>query len=334
MLTLFIALAFSFSLTAQAAPAAKPAGKIEKALPYLGPGADKLSKEEYEKIYKNYIQTSLLLGYPLLRDSPEACAQALNATFRQAGMFSYPVPGEGAQVKRTVRKVNGSLVENYELGGVLLQLQKNSGTDAPERLFWINSGSPKATRRLAEIARKEVLTLEKDKITGLERVMRIPVGYPHMLLGNEGQGLQVRIIRFNGKKDGCEPEEFSDNAWSGGFDLNDARCASLQDDVQKVWSKNLSTANFYERELKRMKDLAVKDAVARGTSPAEARALVDKNFVPPFAAEINVVGTAMKNLAQCNLFALGNNGVKKASPAPSAPPEEGTSMETKSSSAR
>ncbi|RYZ98528.1 MAG: hypothetical protein EOP11_20560, partial [Proteobacteria bacterium] len=100
MLKLLFALAFSFSFSALAAPPVKPAGKIEKALPYLGPGADKLSKEEYEKIYKNYIQTSLLLGYPLLRDSPEACAQALTATFRQAGMFGYPVPGEGAQVKR------------------------------------------------------------------------------------------------------------------------------------------------------------------------------------------------------------------------------------------
>jgi hypothetical protein len=332
---LILFLAFSFSHPPRAEAAEKPAPKTEKALPYLGPGADKLSKEEYEKIYKNYIQTSILLGYPLLRESPEACAQALTATFRQAGMFGYPVPGDASQVRRSSRKAGGSTVENYELGGVLLQLQINSATNAPERLFWINSGSPKATRRLADIAKTEALTLEKDKITGLERVKRIPVGFPHALLGNEGQGLQVRIIKFNGKKDGCEPEEISDNAWSGGYELDDARCGALQDDVQKVWDGSFSTGQFYERELKRMKELAVKDSVARGTKPEEARRLVDKHFVPPFAAEVNVVGTAMRNLAQCNLFALGHNGVRKLRPAPAGGAQDGgASMDVNSGSAK
>lgn len=306
----FLALFLAFSFLPLPAPAAE--AKDEKALPYLGPGADKLSKEEYERIYKNYIQTSILLGYPVLRESPEACTQALTATFRQAGMFGYPVPGDASQVRRSSRKAGASVVENYELGGVFLQLQKSSSTNAPERLFWINSGSPKATRRVADIAKTETLTLEKDKNTGLERVKRIPVGYPHLLLGNEGQGLQVRIIKFNGKKDGCEPEEISDNAWSGGYDLDDARCAALQDDVQKVWDGAYSTGQFYDRELKRAKERAVKEAVARGTKAEEAKRLVDKHFVPPFAAEVNVVGTAMRNLAQCNLFALGRNGVRQA----------------------
>jgi hypothetical protein len=331
---LLLSLAFSLFFPPSGGAADQPAPKAEKALPYLGPGADKLSKEEYEKIYKNYIQTSILLGYPLLRESPEACAQALTATFRQAGLFTYPVPGDAAQVRRTTRKAGASIVENYELGGVLIQLQKNSATGSPERLFWINSGSPKASRRLADIAKSETLTLEKDKITGLERVKRVPVGYPHMLLGNEGQGLQVRIIKFNGKKDGCEPEEISDNAWSGGFDLDDARCAALQGDVRKVWDGSYSTGQFYERELKRMKDLAVQDAVARGTKAEEARRLVDKHFVPPFAAEVNVVGTAMRNLAQCNLFALGENGVRKNTAPAGGTAEPGSSMDVDAGSAK
>lgn len=318
----FVACFLLLSLTAAAAPKETP--KEEKALPYLGPGLDKLSKEEYERIYKKYIQTSILLGYPLLRGTEEACAQAVNALFRQAGLFGYPVPGDASQIQKAVRRAGSSAVETYELGGTLLQLQKNSTTNAPERLFWINSGSPKATRRLAEIAKKELLTLEKDKVTGLERVKGVPVGYPHMFLGNEGQGLQVRLLTFNGKKDGCEPTEFLDNAWSGGFALDEGRCEELQGDVERVWKQDLSTEQFYSRELDRTKATAVKEAIARGTSAAEAKKLVDKHFVPPFAAEINVVGTAMRNLAQCNLLALGRaSGVKKA-PAPSG---EGSSAE-------
>ena len=304
-----VALALLLSISAAAAP------KEEKPLPYLGPGLDKLSPEEYERIYKKYIQTSILLGYPLLQGSEEACAQAVNALFRQAGLFSYPVPGDASQIRKGSRRAGASTVETYELGGTLLQLQKNSTTNAPVRLFWINSGSPKATRRLAEIAKKELLTLEKDKVTGLERVKGVPVGYPHMFLGNEGQGLQVRLLSFNGKKDGCEPVEFLDNAWSGGFNLDEGRCEALQGDVERVWKQDLSTEQFFSRELDRAKAAAVKEAVARGTAPAEARKLVDKHFVPPFAAPINVVGTAMRNLAQCNLLALGRaSGVKKAPP--------------------
>lgn len=310
---LLLALAvLAFSSLAWAAPKASE----EKALPYLGPGSDKLSKAEYERIYKNYIQTSILLGYPLLQGSPQACDQAVSTIFRQAGLFGYPVPGEATQVLRSSRKAGNSTIELYELGGVLIQLQKNSVTQAPERLFWVNSGAPKASRRLSEAAKKELLTLEKDKNTGLERVRGIPVGYPHMFLGNEGQGLLVKIVKFNGKKEGCEPVEYSDNAWSGGFDLSDSQCEILQGNVEKVWKQESSTSQFYQKELDRMKAAAVKDAIARGSKPAEAKKIVEKYFQPPFASEINVVGTAMRNLAQCNLMALGRaSGVKRVGPA-------------------
>ena len=63
--------AVSFSGNATAATEKKP-------LPYLGPGAEKLSKEEYERIYKNYIQTSILLGYPFFKEKAPPCDQALD----------------------------------------------------------------------------------------------------------------------------------------------------------------------------------------------------------------------------------------------------------------
>jgi len=63
----WILLILAFSLSARAE---------EKALPYLGPGSDKLSKAEYERIYKNYIQTSILLDYPSLRGTPQAADRA------------------------------------------------------------------------------------------------------------------------------------------------------------------------------------------------------------------------------------------------------------------
>lgn len=277
-----------------------------KAVPYLGPGLEKLGKEEYERLYKNYIQTTILLGYPLLRGPAAPCDQALSHLFRQAGLFGYPVPGDANQVARSVRTVKGEKVETYELGGMLLQLQRNA-QGAPTRLFWLNSGSSLATRRLVASAKKEVLSLEKDPVTNLERVKGIPVGYPHQLLGNEGQGLFVRVLRFNGKKE-CEPLDFSDNAWSGGFDLSERRCTDLQADAQRVWSGELATETFYERELKRSKEQAVAAARARGASEHEAKKTADKYFVPPFTAEINVVGSAMRQLAQCNLVALGAGG--------------------------
>lgn len=305
-LFLLLTLAFSFSA---------PAAEKEKALPYLGPGADKLSKAEYERIYKNYIQTSVLLGYPFLEGSMGACEQALGSTFRQAGLFAYPVPADAPSVQRHVR----GKVETYESAGVLLQLSR-AANGAPLRLIWINSGAPKATRRLSQIARKEELTLEKDKITGLERVKGLPVGFPHPFLNASGQGLTVKILKFNGKKDDCLPVDFSDNSWNSGFEINNGRCQELQRDAEKVWAEEMSPGDFRDRELSRLKGNALKNAMASGVSEAEAKKLVEKHFVKPFTNEINVVGAAMRNLAQCNLMALGG---KERRVAPAADPKAG-----------
>lgn len=300
--------------------------KKEPAIPYLGPGSDKLSAEEYQKVYKSYIQSSALLGYPFLKESAPACDHALTTIFRNAGFFGYPVPKD-SQVKQATKSMGGRKVETYESGGVLIQLARAKNNGAPEQLIWVNSSSTKALRRLSGFAKNELLKLEKDPVTGLETVRGTPVGFPHPLLGKEGQGLFVKALRFNAKIDGCEPLEFQDNAWVGGFDLSDARCTELQVDVEKVWEEKISPQDFSENELKRMKAIALKSALAKGTKPEEAKALIEKHFQAPFASEINVVGSAMRNLAQCNLLALGRAGkVAPSSPAKSetAPPASGT----------
>ncbi len=310
--------AISFSVSALAAePRAKKAADAQ-AIPYLGPGSDKLSASEYERVYKNYIQTSVLLGYPFFKEQPAACDQALTAIFRGAGFLGYPVPAEAQQLKRGTRNLKGSKVETYEGAGILIQVARNSA-GAPQSLILVNSSSVKAIRRLAGFAKTELLTLEKDPVTGLEKVRGIPVGYPHPFLTADGQGLFVKELRFNGKVDGCQPLGFVDNTWVAGFELSESRCAELQGEAEKVWHEEISPADFAERELKRMKDAAMKAALAKGTKEAEAKGLVEKHFQPPFTNEINVVGSAMRNLAQCNLLALGR--AAKAPPKGSSPTE-------------
>jgi hypothetical protein len=284
----------------------------EKPLPYLGPGADKLSKEDYERIYKSYIQSSVLLGYSFLQSYPQACDQALGAAFREAGMFGYPVPKDASSLQRSAKIIAGKKIESYELGGSLLQLSRTP-SGAPERLIWINSSSPKANRQLSQKMKNEILTLEKDPITGLERVKGLPVGLPHPYLNPLGQGLIVKIVKFNGKLDGCRPLEFFDNAWSKGFDLSQTRCQELQGDAEKVWTAKLSPEDFRGRELDRMKAAAFNEAKKNGATEAEAKKLVEKHFIPPFTNEINVVGAAMRNLAQCNVMAMGGAKEKSSS---------------------
>ncbi len=294
----------------------------EPALPYLGPGSDKLSPEQYEKVYRNYIQTSILLGYPFLKEEAPACEHALSTIFRQAGMFAYPVPAEAERVNVSKRKTASQSMETYESAGMIVQVVREKN-NALNQVIWINSGSPKASRRLAQVAKKEVLTLERDPVTGLERVKGIPVGFPHALLTPQGQGLFVKILQFNKKIDGCEPIEFTDDSWIGGFDLSESRCLELQRSAQGVWEGRLNTVAFASQELKKLQEKALANALARGTKEEDAKRLVAKHFVPPFTSEINVIGTAMRNLAQCNLLALGRAGGTRPG-APATPPAGGT----------
>lgn len=313
-----ILLAILFSVPSRAAEPKKGRATEEQAIPYLGPGSDSLSAGEYERVYKNYIQTSVLLGYPFFKEQPAACDQALTAIFRGAGFLAYPVPADAQQLKRATKTIKGQKVETYEGAGILIQVARNSA-GAPASLILVNTSSVKAMRRLAGFAKSELLALEKDPVTGLEKVRGIPVGFPHPFLTADGQGLFVKELRFNGKVDGCQPLGFQDNTWVAGFDLSESRCAELQGEAEKVWKEELAPADFAERELKRMRDAALKAAMAKGTKEAEAKGLVEKHFQPPFTNEINVVGSAMRNLAQCNLLALGRAG--KAAPREASPTE-------------
>lgn len=322
-------LSLAVFVSGRAGAAEKKQSKQKEAIPYLGPGAEKMSAEEYERVYKTYIQTSVLLGYPFFKERAPACDQALSAVFRGAGFFGYPVPGEAQQLRRSTKTIDGKKVETYEGSGILIQLARSAKTGAPERLIVLNSSSTKAMRRLAGFARSELLALEKDPVTGLEKVRGIPVGFPHPFLTSDAQGLYVKELRFNGKADGCEPLGFQDNTWVAGFDLSDSRCAELQGEAEKVWHEELSPGDFAERELQRMKATALKAAVAKGNKEAEAKALVEKHFQPPFTNEINIVGSAMRNLAQCNLLALGRAGGSQtpavgANPSEAAPGSQGS----------
>jgi hypothetical protein len=303
---------FFLLLLAAGALAAEPKKAPKGAIPYLGPGSDKLSAEKYQQVYKNYIQTSILLGYPFFKERAPACEQALSSIFRNAGMFGYPVPAEAQQIQRSTKTFGPRKVETYEMAGVIIQIARVGKTKALEQLVLVNSSSTRAIRRLSASVKKELLVLDRDPVTGLERVHGIPVGYPHPYLTTDGQGLYVKILRFNGKVEGCQPLGFQDNAWVGGYDLSEARCTELQTDAERVWSEKISPEDFSQHELKRMKDLAMKSALAKGSSEAEAQALIEKHFTLPLTNEINIVGSAMRNLAECNLLALGRAGGAKA----------------------
>lgn len=317
----FLKISFLLCLAASMAAAADSNTKKDKAIPYLGPGADKLSAQDYERVYKNYIQSSILLGYPFLKEKAPPCDQALTQIFRSAGMFAYPVPSEAQQVQRSTKTIAGKKVETYELAGFLIQLSRAPDSDGLEKLVLLNSSSPRAMRRLSGFAKKEFLTLAKDPATGLERVHGIPVGYPHPYLTSEGQGLTVKVLSFNGKKENCAPLDFQDNAWVGGFDLSQSRCTELQAEAEKVWNEKISPEDFAQRELQRMKDTALKSALAKGVKEDEAKALIAKHFAAPLSNEINVVGSAMRNLAQCNLLAL-SAGKQKGGTEPTTPGKE------------
>ena len=291
-------------------------------LPYLGPGSDRLSAEDYQRVYKNYIQTSVLLGYPFFQEKAPPCDQALTALFREAGLFGYPVPAEAQGVQRTMKALGAQKLETYEMGGVIVQVARNAKNGAPEELILLNSSSTKAIRRLSGFAKHELLHLDKDAVTGLERVRGIPVGYPHPFLTQDGQGLYVKALRFNGDAKSCQPLGFQDNAWVGGFDLSDARCVELQTSAQKVWDQKLSPDEFAAHELDRTKAAALQAAKARGTPDAEAKALIEKHFTMPLTSEINIVGSAMRNLAQCNLLALGKAGALGKGPAAASRTDE------------
>ena len=317
-----LAILFSSSL---ARAADKPTS-----IPYLGPGTDVMSKEEYQRVYKNYIQLSALLGYPFLEGNGPACDHDLRSIFRQSGFFGYPVPADAEEVKKAKFSSGSYFVESYELGGISIQVLRDGKTKALDRLILVNAITPKAKRKLSQLLRKEILSLDRDTRTGLEKVAGLPVGFPHPLLTQESQGLYVKILKFNGKLDGCAPLAYLDNTWVGGFNITDTGCHELQDAVEQVWTGHLTAKNFAASEVQKMRDHAMKQAMSHGISEAEAAKIVAKNIVEPFTADVNVIGNAMRNLAQCNSLALGS-GKKSPGGSEQESPNKANSTPTGSS---
>lgn len=308
-LACFLALILTHGALA-AGPQSNPPAKNN--LPYLGPGTDVMSPDEYQRVYKTYIQLSVLLGYPFFEKAGAPCEHDLRAIFRQAGFFSYPVPAEAQQIHRGKFQAKGFQVEFYEMGGISIQVVRDQKSSALDRVILVNSSSPKATAKLLTALHHEILGLDRDPRTGLERVKGIPVGYPHPLLSPEGQGLYFKVLRFNGKLAACEPLDFLDNSWVGGFDLNGKTCEALQNSVNQVWAGKLSAHEFAADQVAQMKEHALQNALAKGISKENAQMIVDRNFVEPIVSEVNVIGNSMRNLAQCNALAIGasSNGGK------------------------
>ena len=276
----------------------------DAAVPYLGPGTDKLPPEQYVKTYRDYIQESILLGYPFLKEMGAPCDHALQAIFRQVGMYSYPVPNDAPEVKRKSFKQSGKTIELYSLGGVVVQVVRTAKNNALEHLLLANATTTKSRARVLRVAEKNILTLTRDHATGLEKLSGVPVGYPHHYLTTSSQGLYVRILKFNGRVDSCRPVQFFDNSWTGGFSLNEERCGTLQTDVENVWLGKLAPQDFSDRAMAAMREDAVKNAKKNGATDAEAEKAVSESFKPPFTNTVNIVGLAMRNLAQCNQLAL------------------------------
>lgn len=270
--------------------------------PYLGPGADKLSSEEYLRVYRNYIQQSALLGYPFDKAELKPCDHALSSIFRQMGFYGYPVPRDARKVERGTFKKDGFAVEWYQLEGVSLQVARKGG--ALDRLVLVNAATVPAGLKLRDLGRKNLLQLQREKATFLERVEGVPVGYPHAHLTNDSQGLFVKVLRFNGKLEACAPVEYIDNSWTDGFALTQSGCGEIQSDVERVWLDQLSHQDFYERSLDRLKRQAEAKALARGAKPEEAKATALAQFVGPTASAVSVVGVTMRNLSQCNQLAM------------------------------
>jgi hypothetical protein len=193
---------------------------------------------------------------------------------------------------------------------VAIELIRTNGSKSLERAIYLNTNSPKAAQKIAEVAKNQLLSLERDPRTGLEKVKSLPVGYPHPFLDPEGQGILVKEFLFNGKKDDCAMVEFVDNSWVGGFTLSDERCTETQKDAEATWSGKLSPEEFAGKERDRIRKTALLSAKKRGIPEKAAKELVENGFKSEFGNDISMVGNAMRNLTQCNQYALG--GVKRS----------------------
>lgn len=299
---------FSFFFSAEA-QVLKSSSSTKKTLPYLGPGTDLLSPEEYIRVYSQYIRESIRWGFEPNKCEESSCERSLNYLFRSSGLFSYPVPS-GADVYTWIHPKK--IRECYASGGVVAQIERES-TGALKKVFLVYSRSPRAAKRLKKVCKDKVLRLDRNPKTSLERVADIPVGYPHPLLCSGSQGLFVRELIYNRSSHSCVPMEYRDNSWNASHTLSLKRCSDTKDDFARAWSKNISPRDFAKKERIRQHNRLLRLAVKNGMSEQKAIEAVKKYFVPPIDNELVYTGMAMRNIEACNRLGIGSNwsGFKK-----------------------
>ena len=271
------------------------------AVPYLGPGADKLSKDEYLRVYSQYIKESIRMGFPPRTCVEGPCEQGIAHLFSAAGLFTYPLPS-GADVK-SWKNSEGTL-ECYESGGTVAQVQRESGK-ALLRALAVHSKSPQAAQSVARACKEGPLKLERDGATGLERLAGIPVGYPHPLLCPESQGLIVRRLDFSGDRTGCRPTGFDDNSWVSQLRLSEESCGATLSDLQQTLSRKIAPTEFAKRERERQRARMRASVKANGGNAADADALWKRYYGGPIGHDVTMVGQAMRNVENCNQFQIG-----------------------------
>lgn len=326
-LTGALALAFAFASPAPAAEtkSGKKAGTEKEALPFLGPGADKLSKDEYLRVYSQYIKESILMGFPPKICAESPCEQGLAQLFSGAGLFTYPIPS-GGDVKTW--KHSAGLLECYESGGTVAQVEREAG-GALVRALAVLSKSPKAVAKVARACRQGPLQLERDAATGLERLAGVPVGYPHPLLCPESQGLIVRRLDFNKDRNACRPTNFQDNSWVSQLRLSNESCAATIADLKLALTKKIPPAEFAKRERERQRARVVGVVRERGGDAAAADAAWKEYYAGPVTHDVTMVGIAMRNVENCNQFHLGQTPAAPGTAGSETPPGHGESSKGK-----
>lgn len=269
-------------------------------LTYLGPGADVLSPEQYQKRYGDYIKEAIRVGFPPEKCEEGACELSIKELFRKSGLYDYPLPGTAGDVKVWKNAVR----ECYRSGGAIAQVNR----DGAKKLTFatvIFSKSPKAMPSLWRACQQTTLRVLSDAETGLEKLAGIPVGYPHPYLCAASQGLFIRSLNFADDRSVCRPVSFRDNAWSGGKNVSEDLCFATQQDVEYVWQNKLKPNDFVMRERKRTRERMRAKAKAHGTSRQEADQMFRTLYQGPLDNDFTYVGVAMRNLESCNQYIIG-----------------------------
>ncbi len=281
-----------------------PKGSAQEAIykgliPYLGPGADRMTPEKYEKHYRDYIKEAIQMGFSPSKCEDGACEQSIQQLFRRSGLFDYPVP---ATVE--LKSWKNQSRECYMIGGVLAQVRRDRNRDLRNATV-IFSKSPKAMPRLFRACKEKLLRVQQAQRSGLERIAGIPIGYPHPYLCSSSQGLYVRSMNFLQEKGECRAVNFVDNSWANGHDINERTCFATQKDVEYVWQNKLKPHEFVMRERKRTRQRLRARAVANGATRSDADLMIRKLYLGPLDHDFTYVGVAMRNLEACNQYIVG-----------------------------